>query len=128
MYVRYVLTIAAQASTSKIFTTLDVDQRAYVDELLKIIRRDKDGDSGWLGEFAHVGDAVKGKYPARRYLALSAQNCCHFVSPGPRVEQPAEDFALWLYYQYHRRALALARTHHVQPGIEIRCFCAVPSR
>jgi hypothetical protein len=89
--------------------TLDVDERVVIDDLLTIIKRDKDGESGWMGEFEHVGDAAKGKYPARRYLALSAQNYCHFVSPGPPGQEPTPDFALWLYRRYHQRALELAR-------------------
>jgi hypothetical protein len=89
-------------------TTLEIDEEKNVRNLLDIVKRDKDGDSGWLGEFAHAKDAGKGKYPARRYLALSAQNYCHFVSPGLAGQAPADDFALWLYLRYHDRALALA--------------------
>jgi hypothetical protein len=108
-------------------TTLDVDEPVHIDNLLTIIRRDKDGDSGWLGEFAHAGDAVRGKYPARRYLALSAQNYCHFVSPGPRGQEPTPDFALWLYRQYHQRALALARksSSDINPDRAFRVALAV---
>jgi hypothetical protein len=108
-------------------TTLDTDNRANLDDLLTIIKRDKDGDSGWLGEFAHAGDAVKGKYPARRYLALSAENYCHFVSPGPPAQQPPLDFALWLYREYHERALALARksSSSVNPVAGFRTALAV---
>ena len=108
-------------------TTLDTDDLVNIDDLLAIIKRDKDGDSGWLGEFAHARDAVKGKYPARRYLALSAQNDCHFVSPGPSGQEPAPDFALWLYRQYHERALALARksSSNVNPDRAFRAALAV---
>jgi len=108
-------------------TALGNDDLVNINDLLTIIKRDKDGDSGWLGEFAHARDAVKGKYPARRYLALSAQNYCHFVSPGPPRQEPTPDFALWLYRQYHERALALARksSSNANPDRAFRAALAV---
>ena len=86
---------------------MSTDKAENFGNLLEIIRSEK---QGWMGEYAHLKGSIRGKFPARRYLALAATNSCHFVSPGPPGQLPAPDFALWLYREYHRRALAHAGT------------------
>jgi hypothetical protein len=90
-------------------STLVGDEEANVAELLGVIRRDKDAHHNAAGEFAALAyDTAKHDYPARRYLALSSQNYCHFACPGPNAGGDHNE-ALRLYRAYHERALGQAQ-------------------
>jgi hypothetical protein len=101
--------------------TLRGDTEASLVELMDVVRRDRDTNHSAAGEFAtRALDAVVHDFPARRYLALSAQNYCHFVCPGP--DDVNRNEALRLYRGYHARALAeaqAARTSEI-PGDALR--------
>jgi hypothetical protein len=87
-------------------TTLTGDKPASVGELLCVIRRDKDKHGNAAGEFVAMAyDVLAHDFPARRYLALSSQNYCHFACPGPGAP---DNEALRLYAAYHERALRQA--------------------
>lgn len=99
-------------------TTLAGDDPGLVAELLGVIERDRDAHRGAAGEFAMLAlDATRHHYPARRYLALSSQNYCHFVCTAPGRPDEANE-ALRLYRGYHARALAEARAARDAPDGE----------
>jgi hypothetical protein len=90
-------------------TTLAGDEPGLVVQLLEVIARDRDVHRGAAGEFAALAlDSAQHHYPARRYLALSSQNYCHFACTSPDRDDDANE-ALRLYRAYHARALAEAR-------------------
>jgi hypothetical protein len=103
--------------------TLAGDAPSGTEQLLAVIERDRDRHPNVAGEFARLAlDAADG-YPARRYLALSSQNVCHFACPEPGGENPA----LALYEAYHARAIAMARAAQsdVQAEAALRAALAV---
>src|SRR5262249_38818737 len=88
-------------------TTLEGDAASATSLLLEGIERDRNKDQNGAGGFATLAmDVVFANSPARRYLALSSQNMCHFACPEPGRDNPA----LALYRAYHQRAIASART------------------
>jgi hypothetical protein len=90
-------------------TTLAGDEPRLVAQLLEVIARDRDVRQGAAGEFTALAlDTALHHYPARRYLALSSQNYCHFVCTTADRDDDSNE-ALRLYRVYHTRALAEAR-------------------
>jgi hypothetical protein len=81
-------------------TTLAGDSAKGVRDLLDAIARDREGKNAVHDFLA----ALKGSFPAQRYLALASQNHCHFSCPEPGAGETTNP-ALRLYRGYHERAL-----------------------
>jgi hypothetical protein len=105
--------------------TLAGDTREAVRVLLKAIDRDRDAHRNAAGEFVALAlDTLERAYPARRYLALSSQNYCHFVCPAPG-RGDGDNEALRLYRAYHARALDAARAARDQADAEAALLGAI---
>ena len=103
-------------------TTLAEDQSESVRLLLDVIARDRGKHRNVAGEFSALAlDTITKHYPARRYLALSSQNYCHFACPELRPHNPA----LKLYHGYHDRALGQARAARLAPTSEAALLAAL---
>ena len=102
-------------------TTLSSDARSATCLLLTVIERDRDEHRNVAGEFATLALDATAHYPARRYLALSSQNSCHFACPELGRENPAHA----LYRAYHERALAEARAARSAVQAEVALLAAL---
>lgn len=102
---------------------LDADDEDTAN-VLDIIARDKDANHGVAGELCTlVTDSVRGKYPARRYLALASHNFCHFGSqPSDGVVDDTRNMALRLYRAYHERAMEEAQRADNDQAKLLRAF------
>jgi hypothetical protein len=97
-------------------TTLVADGAGEVKAILDRIERDKGKAATTLQEIG--GFATLGAAGTRRYLALAAENFCHFGAQSTEYRTDDSNEALRLYRAYHERALGQAAAARRRPGAD----------